>query len=177
MKLPECRIEMATSADPESFALTGVFYDIKNSRLVATDGHMLAILPHETEEADVGGNIPADAFKDARKLAKKAKKRDTTLAILQEADTVTFSVEGLQSATFDLVKGQFPNYEDIIPKKIPEFTVALNAEYLYRLAMALQEESMVVHLHIGDKDSAIVVKPSAAKGSIGLLMPCRAFKE
>jgi len=168
---------MATSEEESRYTLNGVFYDVKKERLVATDGHMLAVLPHKAEASDVGGVIPTDAFRDARKLAKKAKKRKTDLAILQEADTITFSVEGLQSATFDLVKGQFPNYEAIIPKEIPKFTVALNAELLYKLAMALQEESMIVHLHIGDKDSVIVVKPSAAKDSIGLLMPCKAFTE
>lgn len=178
MKLPECRIEMATSTDSEqAVALTGVFYDIKNKRFVATDGHMLAVVPHETEEADLGGLIPAEAMRDARKLAKKAKKRDIPLAILQEADTITFSVEGLQSATFDLVKGEFPNYEAIIPKNIPKFTIALNAELLYKLAQAIQEESMIVHLHCGGPEDVIVVKPSSAKDSIGLLMPCRSAED
>jgi DNA polymerase III sliding clamp (beta) subunit (PCNA family) len=168
---------MATSEEESRYTLNGVLYDISKKRLVATDGHMLAIIPHEVEDADVGGVIPTDAFKEARKLAKKAKKRKTELAILQEQDTITFSVEGLQSATFDSVKGVFPEYEKIIPKKIPPFTVALNAELLYKLAMALTEESMIVHLHIAGPDQAIVVRPSAAKDSIGLLMPCRAFGE
>lgn len=179
MKLPEARIEMVASDEESRFALNGVFYDVSKNVLVATDGRMLAVLPHDHEDGDAGGIIPAEAFKDARKLAKKAKKRKTELAILQDDQSVTFSVEGLQSASFDLVKGEFPKYEALLPKNgdMPPFTVALNAELLYRLALALQEESTIVHLHISGPDAAIVVKPSAAKNSIGLLMPTKAFKE
>lgn len=178
MKLPECRIELVTSDEESRYSLNGVLYDIKAKRLVATDGHALAVLPHDPDPEDVGGVIPAEAFKDARKLAKKAKKRKTELAILQEADTVTFSVEGLQSASFDLIKSQFPAYEGLLPNgNIPPLTIALNAELLYKLALALQEESTIVHLHIEGPDKAVIVKPSAAKNSIGLLMPCRSFSE
>lgn len=172
MKLPNTEIELAACTEGSRYTLKVVKLDVANKRMLATDGHILAIVPVEVSETDHDGLLTVDSIKQARKLHKSAK------GISEMSVNGKFTVKaGAQQAEFDLTTGQFPNADAVVPKVSGPPTVTINANLLLRLAKAIQEKNYagdhIVSLWIKDANSSIVVRGKESDASIGVLMPCR----
>lgn len=172
MKLPNTEIEQAASTEKSRYTLSAVKLDVTNKRMMATDGHILAIVPVEVSETDHDGLLTIDSIKQARKMHKSAKN------ISEMAVNGKFIVKaGSQQAEFELETGQFPNADAVIPKFAGPATITLDVEKLMRLAKAIKEKNYggerIVSLWIKDANSGILVKGSDDGDALGVLMPCR----
>ena len=171
MKLPESQVELAASTEESRYTLKAVKLDVAGKRLMATDGHILAIVPTEVSENDHDGLINVDAMKAARKLQRAAKSVPIQATVNGK---FTIAAAG-QAAEFELETGNFPNVEAVIPKFEGPPTVTLDAGLLLRLAKAIQTKDhqldYPVSLWIKDANSAVLVK-GEQDGAIGVLMPC-----
>lgn len=96
--------------------LSGVFFKAgkKELRMAATDSYRLSekVLHLESEVGDTSCVIPVRAVFEADRLAAGAEKITVTIVENQ----VMFSVNGTE-LTSRLIEGQFPDYQQIIPKK------------------------------------------------------------
>jgi hypothetical protein len=173
IRLPKARIENA--AEPNNERLADVYFDKENSRLVATDGIGMVVIPVESEDEDVGGRIPLWAIKVARTVRGMLGLRDRDKVII-ESRRGTFDGErptpGFPST--DRVMSQIEAIEE-------RAVISLDAERLFRLAEALLVDfDHGVTLHIGGPREPILVKPYAKHhsddGRFGALMPLAPVK-
>lgn len=160
MKLPETKIESICDQKDFRQYLRQPHLDVKNKRLVATNGHVMAILNVELDEGDTSGPVPISAIKTARK---------NLGSILLDGQAKTLD------GTFERPDvGKYPDYAKSLPKvpdREPEIT--FNAELLFKLAQAISaNKTKIVSLWIENKESPIIVKASDGIG-VGVLMPCR----
>ena len=179
MRLPNAEIEMAASTEDSRYTLKGVLLDVEAKRLVATEGHIAAVIPvTELTENDHRGILPLDALKQARKMAKSAK-AEATLAVNGNVAITA----GNQSATFETVTGTYPNYQAIMPAIEGAPTITLDVDLLLRLAKALdcrdaqtkRDRPRVVSLWVKDAQSSVGVKVTGYESAeaVGVIMPCR----
>lgn len=176
MKLPNAEIEQAVSPDQSRFTIGGVLLDVEAKKLIATDGHILAVIPADIEDNDHRGIIPTEAMQTARKMSKAAK-ADATIQVNGKANITA----GNQQASFDLETGNFPRYQEVMAKMEGPATVSFNVNLLLRLAKALDnrdasdkrhKKEIIVSLWIKDSQSSIGVSASGSENA-GVLMPCR----
>lgn len=172
MKLPNTEIELAAGTEQSRYTLQAVKLDVANKRMLATDGHILAIVPVEVSETDHDGLLTVDSIKQARKLHKSAK------GISEMSVNGKFTVKtGAQSAEFDLTTGQFPNVDAVVRKCEGPPTITFNVDLLLRLAKAVAEKkydgTRVVSLWIKGANDSIIVKGEIGNEAVGVLMPCR----
>lgn len=180
MKVPNTKFEKC--ADPKGGRpnLREPWLDVDKERLVATNGHVMVVIPVEVDENDVTGHVPMDAVKAARKVTK----HDPELYM----EAKHANAYGGRYPRGDL--GKYPDVDQIIeplPKGEGEADIVLDAKMLYDLAQALMTckttESARVRLYFKrdekgdvDKTSAIRVEPmgpNVAAGAFGVIMPCR----
>ncbi len=112
------KTHFAVSTDETRYNLNGVYVEARGSsvRMVATDGHRLCMI-----ERSLGGElylskgviIPRKGLAEMRRLL--AEKPDT-VAIGFNATNAVFKTEGLH-LVMRLIDGQFPDYEQVIPKE------------------------------------------------------------
>jgi DNA polymerase III sliding clamp (beta) subunit (PCNA family) len=176
MKLPKGKIELAASLDESHYTLKAVKLDVENKRMLATDGHILAIVPTEVADTDHSGLIAVDSFKQIRAMQKRAKSVPVTIAVNGKAVATGRG----ETAEYELVSGTFPNADAVIPKGekyegAP--TIGLNVDLLMRLAKALgadeAHQGAVVKLWIKDGNSVVLVKTDENPDAIGAIMPVR----
>lgn len=111
-------------------AIRHVHFDGK--RLIATNGRVLVIAPHEGDEGDRPGLVPAEAFKAMRKW-KRALERGRMIL----NDKVR--VEGKGAVEYDRPEDDgFPNV-DQIERRAGECGIAVTFGVDARLLLALQE--------------------------------------
>lgn len=114
-------------------ALGGAFYDKEAHALKVTNGKALVILPVRDDENDESGIIPADALKEAAKLAKGRTALPCEIKVKGGAATLR------DGRSWPLLVGQFPPLERVIPNKIGWTRTArimLSVELLSELAEA-----------------------------------------
>ena len=173
------KIENCISPDTTREHLCKAYLDTEKKRLVATDGHMMAVVPVIVEEGDVSGFVTADAIKTARKVKVNPEVSIHCNGALAIDNGPTFARP---------TDGQFPPYEQVMPEyrqgDAGTITIGLNAGYLHDLMQALgSPKSGIVSLTIpvkvgedGKLDAGlepIVVGTSNAGGAVGVLMPAR----
>lgn len=111
------RTSYAMSLDESRPFLNGVYLVVnkREVRVVATDGHRLALARAEVEgEAEMAGIVPRKAVQEVGR-------------VVGGADTATLAVRENQfflrtpgfALTSKLVEGTFPNYEQVLPKGHP----------------------------------------------------------
>lgn len=172
MKLPDTEIEKACTVKGNRAYLNQPWLDVKNRKLVASDGHIMAVHDVKPTNDDTIGPITIEAIKTARKLKRT---NHNTLQTLPDALTML-------GAKFDRPKGvgSFHNYEQVVPTefRVPPDSkphLILDADQLLRLAKALnkkgKEQRVCLWLPIS-KDAAVYVKGSSDSG-FGLIMPLR----
>lgn len=171
----------AVSHDETRYILNGVLLVIKgrNIRLVATDGRRLALiekeLPPPTERSERQGRtnkeLPAEFEKEVIIPTKAIHELIRNLAD-EGIVTLTFG-ENQISFQFDntmlisrLIEGQFPNYEQVIPKETQDKT-RINREKLLgaakRVAILTSADSQSIKLDLF-KDKLVFSKNSPDMG-------------
>jgi len=107
----------AVSRDETRYILNGVFFVVKGKsiRLVATDGRRLAMIKKELDSAAEFKKeviVPIKAIQELmRNLADEG-----TVKIAFAENQISFQF-GSITLTSRLIEGQFPNYEQVIPKE------------------------------------------------------------
>jgi DNA polymerase III sliding clamp (beta) subunit (PCNA family) len=155
-------IETAVSSDELRIGLQNVQYS--GHHLIATDGHILAVVNVEREEGDADGFISPVAFKAARKLAKRTGPTIKANGKLEMIDGTQFP-RPTPGVTFPkvgfIVKGA---------KRNNHFKVAINASLLLALSEALGSEKLELTFS-DDPTKAIFVEPQCDEKAYGVIMP------
>lgn len=138
----------AISHDESRYALNGVLFSFQGGelRLVATDGHRLALASRPRPEggADVSGIVPRKAVQEVAR-------------VLSAGETVQVGLGENQFAlrmpnfllTARLIEGQFPNYEQVVPKAHPLQVVLPRSVFtsaLRRVSVLSEERTKPVKL-------------------------------
>jgi len=161
------KIHNALSTDEMRPALTQALYDKVGKRLVATTGHIIAVVPVEPSEGDRARTIPSVALKEAL----KGKQIEDAVILADKYVTVgdtTFKEED--------DKKSFPSWEGCFPDKETKvhFDVGLNAKLLFDLSKAIGSET--VRLTFSDDPcKPIKVEPDDTDNNqaYGLIMPLK----
>jgi DNA polymerase-3 subunit beta len=143
----------AVSTDESRFNLSGVFMCPGESgalRMVATDGHRLAVVDRRVPEAklDRGVIMPRKGLVEARKLLEDAEDGDVTLIVSPKDVRI-----GMPTVAFfmRLVEGEFPDYKQVIPGG-PQVQARANRDDLLaalrRISLLASERSRGVKLQL-----------------------------
>ena len=156
----------AISHDESRYVLNGVLFVIKPTyiRLVATDGRRLAMiedkmqLPKTLERKFI---VPAKAVNELDKILGD----EGDVKIFFNENQVFFDT-GKTRLVSRLIEGEFPNYEQVIPKETKDKMVAAKETFLAaikRAALFTNQDSAAVKLEL-TKDKAVVSKSAPYLG-------------
>lgn len=126
----------AASKDETRYNLNGVCIDAGSKsavRMVATDGHRLAVASPGSMKLPWKGEIIVP-FKGAKYLTDFLKGEDTVM-IAHEKGVLRVSGDSW-SVSVRLIDGEFPNYNQVIPKKIGDTLIADQKEISEALVTA-----------------------------------------
>ena len=141
------KLHKACAKDALRPALQSIHFDGEN--LVATNGHILAIVKPLTDKNDQPGNIPIKAFIEASKMG--TKKEEAKLTI--ESNQVKIGENGNGQA-FDLVQELFPEWEKIMPnpkiKEKPVFKLRFNVDLLKQLSEAMGSTTGIITMYFSN---------------------------
>ena len=171
------KIESAASKDQNRPAICNPF--IRDGRLVATDGKILASIPIEGLEPEElgeleGKKLPAEALKAARKVGGN-KEENSHLNITEDnrcevAGGASFPLpEQLPEAPFlgsILPARKYPDEEDA-------FAVTLDVALIARLSEALGDQNITFIFTKGEPLRMVTMLPESRNGAFGLIMPRR----
>ena len=147
------RTLFAVSTDETRFNLSGVFMTTGESgalRMVATDGHRLAMVDRQVTEAKLerGVIMPRKGLVEARKLLDEMGEGELTLAVSPK--DVRINTPGV-SFFMRLVEGEFPDYRQVIPGA-PGAQARANRDDLLaalrRISLLASERSRGVKFHL-----------------------------
>ena len=155
----------AVSHDETRYALNGVLFVVqaKEMRVVATDGHRLAIASRALSQAatPVTGIVPRKAVAEIQRALGVGE--DIQLAITENQFVLQMPNFVM---TARLIEGQFPNYDAVIPKghpgKLSLSRPALTAA-LRRVAVMAEERNKPVKLTLAPAS----LKLSASSSELG----------
>ena len=152
------RTMYAASADETRYNLNGVYFeqlkDAGKVRMVATDGHRLAIVDRmlgaELSGLKPGVIIPRKGLAELKRLLDE-----------EDADTVELGFEGNSglvrkgdvTLVMRLIEGEFPNYQQVIPKETAiHLTVPVEtlSRALRRVSILSVERSRAVKFELSD---------------------------
>jgi len=121
----------AVSTDQTRYALTGVLIQVQASeaRMVATDGHRLALVRIPRPSEDSGGTLEALVPKKAMVEAAKITREDGTDVRMWLANNQLILKQETSTLVARLIDGQFPNYDQVIPTPGPH-TLLISREAL-----------------------------------------------
>ena len=150
----------AVSTDETRYVLNGVFFQVENEKLkmVATDGHRLAYIHKKLEGKGEGKTnviIPTKTLNELSKVISdaskgKEEKDETTVEVVTTENQIKFTVEGVEIIS-RLIEGQFPNYEQVIPKESDKKVEASCSELsaaTKRVAILTSEKSNSIRYQI-----------------------------
>jgi DNA polymerase III subunit beta len=156
----------AISHDETRSVLNGVLFVVKPSglRLVATDGRRLAMieekmqLPKAMERKFI---VPTKAVNELDRILSD----DGEVKITIGENQILFNACPTQLVS-RLIEGEFPNYEQVIPKEVKE-KIALSKDgflaAIKRVALFTNSDSMAVKIDLG-KDKAVLSKSAPYLG-------------
>lgn len=114
-------VEAAVSADETRAALNSALLELDGEtvRMVATDGHRLAVVETRVEGASATMTmlISARALGELGRLASEAAGDDATVVISRGSGTVFFALGGVRLGVKP-VEATFPPYAQVVPKKV-----------------------------------------------------------
>jgi DNA polymerase-3 subunit beta len=156
----------AMSKDETRYVLNGILFTIKPNclRLVATDGRRLAMaetkaqFPKAQERKII---VPAKTVNELNKILAD----EGTVKILFGENQVLFDV-GPTKVVSRLIEGEFPNYEQVIPKEAKEKVRVLRDKLLAatkRVALFTNSDSMAVRVELS-KDKMVLSKSTPYLG-------------
>jgi DNA polymerase-3 subunit beta len=141
----------AVSTDETRYVLNGVFFQVEGTkiRMVSTDGHRLAFIEKKLEgknDDKASVIIPTKTLNELTKVISdlgKGKEEDLLVEVIATDNQIKFVIEGVEIIS-RLIEGQFPNYEQVIPKesdKKIEASISLLAAATRRVAILTSEKS------------------------------------
>lgn len=159
-------VSYAQSSDENRYILNGVYFHFANEKLtlVATDGRRLALISKEmgvSEENSGQLILPAKTVAELERLLGQGEEVRITFSDRQVAFTIQIGKDSESSGLADsiylvskIVEGNYPNYEQVIPKQT-EHRIKIERELLLE---CVQRASLVT----SDKNTSIQidVKPN-----------------
>jgi DNA polymerase-3 subunit beta len=151
----------AISTDETRYILNGVFFEPregKKVRMVATDGHRLAMVERELEgdfKLKGGVIIPRKGLMELKRLLDEAPEAEVQLGFAE--NSALFKKPGL-SMVMRLIDGQFPEYQRVIPKEGEKQVLLPRARLqdgLKRIALLSADKSNAVKLSLGENQLRI----------------------
>lgn len=142
----------AVSADETRVNLNGIFAECSEEgrlRMVATDGHRLAMITRDVESAEPGKGviIPRKAVMELRKVLESG---NEPLEISID-EGVAHAIRGSVQMSMRLVEGEFPDYQQVIPSKSERKAIMAAGELLAalrRVSIVSSERTRGVRLQL-----------------------------
>jgi DNA polymerase-3 subunit beta len=133
-------VQYAMAQQDIRYYLNGLLMVIEGGelRMVATDGHRLAVATRVVDAKDVGRHEVILPRKTIVELAKLLAERDAAVTIELSASQARFRFDGVLLAS-KLVDGKFPDYQRVIPSGHPK-RLRVNRQLL---AQALQRAAIL----------------------------------
>ena len=134
------------SLDENRHHLSGIYCETVSSkmlRLVATDGHRLALAEGpriDGPKLETGIIVPRKGLHELKRMLAEAPERNPNVLCSVTAKTCVFTLGGVLLST-RLIEGQFPKYDQVIPKagtKQVRFNRAAFVEALKRVSLLAQ---------------------------------------
>ncbi|MFH1046463.1 MAG: DNA polymerase III subunit beta [Candidatus Omnitrophota bacterium] len=156
----------AVSHDETKYILNGVLFVVKGKkiRLVATDGRRLALMERDLEiSADFQKEVivPIKAIQELMRNLKD----EGTLKIIFGENQISFQFDNIVLIS-RIIEGQFPNYEQVLPKESKEKIVIDRETFLWatkRVANLTSPDSQSIKIDLF-KDKIIFSKNSPDMG-------------
>ena len=156
----------AMSHDETRYVLNGILFSFKdkNLKLVATDGRRLAIIQKEALES---GSVKKDTIipmKTIQELSRNLEEEGVVIFYFRE-NQLQINL-GPITITSRLIEGEYPNYEQVIPKKTKEEVRLGTQDFLQatrRASILTSQDSQSVRINI-IKDRMIITKNSPELG-------------
>lgn len=152
--------QFAMSHDETRYVLNGILFSFKDKtlKLVATDGRRLALIEKDVPEM---GNFKKDIIVPTKTI------QELNRNLSEEGDVILHFKEnqlqinlGATVITSRLIDGEYPNYEQVIPKKTKEELKIGTQEFLQaarRASILTNQESQSIKINI-IKDRMIITK-------------------
>jgi DNA polymerase-3 subunit beta len=168
----------AAARESTRYAFNGVLLSVKAKKinLVSTDGRRLAMAKGEL----INDKLPKDGAKaiiPAKALTLLEKLIDDpeeAVGVKVRENQVIFRTSSA-TLTSNLVEGQFPPYEDVIPKDTDKKMVASTADFLSairRASLLTTEESRGVRMQF-NKKGLVLTSRSPEAGEATVNFPCK----
>ena len=150
----------AMSHDESRYVLNGILFSFKDKtlKLVATDGRRLAIIEKDIQEI---GNAKKDVIVPMKTI------QELNRNLTEEGDVVFYFKENQLQINLGpitihsrLIEGEYPNYEQVIPKKTKEELKINTQDFLQatrRASILTNQDSQSVRINI-IKDRLIITK-------------------
>lgn len=171
------KIESAVSKDATRPAINHPY--IRDGRLIATDGRILASIPiegveHEEQTELEGKKLPAEALKAARKVGGNKEE----FSRLNVTDDNRCEVAGGASFPLPDLLPEAPKVAEIVSarKHLHEedsFAVTLDVALVSKLAEALGDQNITFIFPKEEPAGIITMLPESRNGAFGLIMPRR----
>lgn len=159
-------VSYAQSTDENRYILNGVFFRFANNKLtmVATDGRRLALISKEMGVGDENSGqliLPAKTVAELERLLGQGEDVKITFSERQVAFTIQVGKDADESGLDDsiylvskIVEGNYPNYEQVIPKQT-EHRVKIERELFLE---SIQRAALVT----SDKNTSVLfsIKPN-----------------
>ena len=168
----------AAAKESTRYAFNGVLLTAKAKKinLVSTDGRRLAmakgdLTTDKLPKDGVKAIVPAKALTLLDKLIDDP---EESVAVKVKENQVIFHTPSA-TLTSNLVEGQFPPYEDVIPKDVDKKMIASTADFLSairRAALLTTEESRGVRMAF-DKKGLVLTSRSPEAGEATVNFPCK----
>ncbi|MGE0679338.1 MAG: DNA polymerase III subunit beta [Candidatus Binatia bacterium] len=161
----------ASSPDESRLNLSGVYAEALPSgklRLVSSDGHRLAIIERETGISDPDAwphvILPRKGLIEARKLLEKDE-GETDLSLHGSTAVIK---KGTTELSMRLIEGDFPDYQQVVPKEKKNFISFSREEFLgaiRRLLVLTTERARGVKLQVEKEKMTVSVNtPDLGEG-------------
>ncbi len=173
------RTVFAASSDESRVALNGVYVerspkDEKMLRMVATDGHRLALIEREIESVKdaigaTGVIIHRKSVQELRKLCERAPKVELSIQkshVVVKADNTVLLMR--------LVDAEFPRYANVIPQKSDKSMKINRSDFiaaLHRASILADDRTHLVKLKL-DKDELTIECSNQSQGEATENMSC-----
>ncbi len=150
------KTQYAISTDETRYVLNGVFFEPREGgkvRMVATDGHRLALVERELVgdfKLKGGVIIPRKGLFELKRLLDEAPDAECQLGFAE--NSAVFKKPGLVMV-MRLIDGQFPEYQRVIPKEGEKQLLvsrARVADALKRIALLSAEKSSAVRVSLSE---------------------------
>ncbi len=152
------RTMYAASLDETRYNLNGVYLEILEDtgaiRLVATDGHRLACVDREiegdTSALTSGVIIPRKGLAELKRLIDEDDAEEIDLAF---GNNSGFARKGDVTLVMRLIEGEFPNYNQVIPKNLTKHLILQTdtlVQAVHRVALLSSERSRAVKLELSE---------------------------